>query len=82
MADKVKVSQYDGTHVKVGNRLERFDKGAAIPEYADPEHVKLLEERGMVADGEPFGGLTATPGPVAFNVEEDASKSKSSGKSS
>lgn len=74
-----KISQYDGTHVKVGERLERFDKGSALPDHADAEHVKLLEERGMVADGEPAAGLThESVGPVRFDVVEDAKSSRSS----
>lgn len=76
---KVKVSQFDGTLVRVGNEVKRFDRGAEIPEYADQDHVKLLEERGMVADGEPFAGLAApSDGPVAFDVDEDAAKENAS----
>jgi hypothetical protein len=68
-----KVSKYDGTMVKVGLRMERVDKGAPVPELADAEHVKLLEERGMVADGEVLAGLThETHGPAPFDVDEDA----------
>ena len=77
-SNKVKVSQYDGTHVKVGDRYERFDKGSAIPDHADADHVKLLEDRGMVADGEAFGGLAVENlGPAPFNVDEDAKASRS-----
>jgi hypothetical protein len=68
-----KISQFDGTLVRVGNEVKRFDRGAEVPDYADKDHVRLLEERGMVADGEPFTGLThVTTGPVAFDVDEDA----------
>jgi hypothetical protein len=74
---KVKVSQYDGTMVKVADRMVRFDKGAALPDHADSDHVKLLEERGMVVDGDPVAGLVAPSGPVAFDVEEDAKASRS-----
>lgn len=69
-----KVSQFDGTLVHVGNEVKRFDKGAEIPDHADAEHVKLLEERGMVAEGEPVAGVAPADGPVAFDVDEDAAK--------
>lgn len=73
---KKNISQFDGTLVHVGNRVERFDRGAEIPDHADQDHVKLLKERGMVAEGEPVAGLTHVGGgPVAFNVEEDAKSS-------
>lgn len=74
-----KISKYDGTHVRVAGRIERFDKGAAIPEHADAEHVKMLEERGMVEDGEPTAGLAVPSGPVAFDVDADAAAAKSKG---
>ena len=70
-----KVSMFDGTLVRVGNEVKRFDRGAEIPDYADQDHVKLLEERGMVEDGEPFAGVAPSGGPVAFDVEEDAKRS-------
>lgn len=73
---KTKVSQYDGTMVKVGERFERFDKGSALPDNADPEHVELLEQRGMVADGEPVAGLAVPTGPAPFDVEADAAESE------
>lgn len=41
--------------VKVGDRLETLARGAAVPEGADPDHVALLVERGMLVEGEPTG---------------------------
>lgn len=57
MAGKTLVSQYDGTMVKVGDRYRTVNKGGALPEGADPEHVKVLQDRGMVAEGEPESGI-------------------------
>jgi len=57
MANKQLVSQYDGTMVKVGQSFRRVDKGAAVPEGADEEHVAVLLERGMVAEGKPTAGF-------------------------
>jgi hypothetical protein len=77
-----KISKYDGLHVKVDSgRIVRCDKGAALPSNADEEHVVLLELRGMVEDGEPNAGIVASSGPVAFDVDADAAKSKSGRKS-
>lgn len=74
---KQNVSVFDGTLVRVGNKVERFDRGAAIPEHADENHVAILKERGMVIEGEPFAGLThESTGPVAFDVDEDAKSTK------
>lgn len=61
MADKTLISNYDGTLVKVGDRLRRVDKGAAVPAGADVDHVKLLLDRGMVSKGEPVGGIDVDP---------------------
>lgn len=57
MADKTYVSRYDGTMVKVGNRYQTVNKGAAVPDGADADHVAVLAERGMVAEGEPAAGF-------------------------
>ena len=72
------ISLFDGTLVRVGQEVKRFDRGAAIPEYADEAHVALLVDRAMLGEGEPTVGLThETVGPVAFDVEEDAKSSRS-----
>lgn len=57
MADKTYVSQYDGTMVRVGQSYVTVPKGAAVPDGADEEHVAVLVERGMVAEGEPVAGF-------------------------
>lgn len=83
MADKTIISQFDGVMVRVGQRFHRVDRGALVPDNADADHVQVLQERGMVVEGEPFAGLThETVGPVAFDVAEDAKSSKSGGKAS
>jgi hypothetical protein len=72
------ISLFDGTLVRLGNEVKRFDFGAAIPDYADENHVKLLQERGMIGEGDAQVGLThVSSGPVAFDVEEDAKASRS-----
>lgn len=72
---KQNISLFDGTLVRVGSEVKRFDEGALIPDYADETHVALLKERGMVGEGEPHVGLThRSTGPVAFDVDEDAAK--------
>lgn len=60
MADTL-ISAYDGTLVKVGDRLRRVDKGGAVPPGADKDHVKLLVGRGMLVKGEPVGGVQSDP---------------------
>jgi hypothetical protein len=75
---KQHVSLFDGTLVRIGSEVKRFDQGALIPDHADENHVKLLKERGMVGEGEPHVGLThRTTGPVAFDVDKDAAASRS-----
>lgn len=72
MAEKIMVSCYDGTMVKVGDRMVRFDKGAAIAPGADEDHVKVLLERGMVEEGEPSGGFAHDPTAQApFKVDDE-----------
>lgn len=71
---KQNVSMFDGTLVHVGGEVKRFDRGAAIPENADENHVAILKDRGMVAEGEPVAGVAPADGPVAFDVDEDAAK--------
>lgn len=63
MADKTLISQYDGTHVKVGDALVRVDRGGAVPPGADPDHVQVLIDRGMVKEGKVVGGVTGAPDP-------------------
>lgn len=74
MADSAKqlISLFDGTLVRIGNEVKRFDFGAPIPDYADQNHVELLKQREMVGEGEAIAGLHAPAGPVAFDVDEDA----------
>lgn len=36
-------------------------KGGAVPRDADPEHVALLVERGMVTEGDPLAGIDHDP---------------------
>lgn len=57
MADKQLISQYDGTHVKVGDRFVRIDKGVAVPSGADEDHLAVLVERKMLAEGKPVAGF-------------------------
>lgn len=66
------VSQYDGTMVKVGETFRRVDKGAAVPDGADKDHVQMLLDRGMVAEGEPDAGFVDPGGVRAFDVAADA----------
>lgn len=75
MTDKTLVSQYDGVSVKVGDHYARVDRGAAVPDDADADHVKLLKDRGLVAEGEPVAGVDVPVGPAPFDVDEDAAKS-------
>jgi hypothetical protein len=58
------ISQYDGTMVKVGNSFRRVDKGAVVPDGADEDHVAVLLERGMVAEGEPATGFVEPEAPA------------------
>ncbi len=72
------ISLFDGTLVRIGNEVKRFDFGAPIPDYADPNHVALLKERLMVGEGEPAAGLVAvSTGPVPFDVDAEAKASNS-----
>lgn len=41
--------------VKVGERFVTLDKNAAVPAGADPDHVQVLIDRGMIVEGEPSG---------------------------
>src|SRR4051794_8045712 len=38
-----------------------IDEGGALPADADPEHVKLLVDRGLVEEGDPVGGVEFDP---------------------
>jgi len=74
MTDKTLVSQYDGTLVKVGEQFVRVDKGGAVPPGADEAHVKVLENRGMVKEGEVSAGFVTDPDtPAPFQVAEGSS---------
>jgi hypothetical protein len=69
MTGKQVISQYDGTMVKVGRSFRRVDKGGALPDEADADHVKVLLDRGMVAEGEPTAGFVESdPVPPPFTV--------------
>lgn len=37
-------------------------RGGKVPPGADPEHVQLLLDRGLIAEGESSGGLDVDPG--------------------
>lgn len=76
MANTGYVSQYDGTLVKIGGTYRRVDKGAAVPDGADAEHVAVLVERGMLVEGEPAAGfidpapsILAQPAPAAGEAD-------------
>lgn len=38
-----------------------LDRGAAVPSDADPDHVKLLFERELIAEGKAEGGVASDP---------------------
>lgn len=70
------ISLFDGTLVRIGNEVKRFDAGALIPDYADEAHVALLKERQMIGDGVPAAGIALPTGPVPFDVDAEAKASK------
>jgi hypothetical protein len=77
MASKQFISQYDGLHVKVGETFQRVDKGGAIPDAADADHVQVLADRGMVAEGDVVAGFVdLQPNPP---VDGDAKSSAKPG---
>lgn len=84
MADKTLVSQYDGTTVKVGDTFRRYDKGAVVPPEADADHVKVLVDRGMLAEGEAVAGATGVDPdvPPPFPLPDEADQpDKAAGRS-
>jgi len=76
MADKSLISKLDGVLVKVGSRLHRVDKGAAVPDGADADHVEVLARRGLVVEGTPDAGFAADPDAAPpFQAPKPAKKS-------
>jgi hypothetical protein len=59
-------------------------RGGAVPADADPDHVQHLLDRGMIAEGEPAGGLAAAederpPFPLPDEADQpDKSRSRRS----
>lgn len=68
MADETYVVTAACAMVKAGDRLVTVAKGGAVPADADPEHVALLLDRGMIAEGEPVAGFVLEPGYGAAEV--------------
>lgn len=62
MADKTYVVTAASALVyTVDGPAATLDRGAAVPANADPERVKLLLDRGIIAEGEPEGGVASDP---------------------
>ena len=56
-------------------------KGGAVPSGSDPEHIDMLLERGMIAEGEAAGGVDTDPDAApAFVAESDEVKPKGRGR--
>lgn len=51
MADtKNLVAERDGVMLKVGNEIRQLYKDGEVPSGADPAHVKLLVDRGLLVE--------------------------------
>lgn len=59
-------------------------RGGKVPAGADPEHLKLLVERGLIAEAdESAGGLEVDPdAPAPFPGTDDETETRSSRRSS
>lgn len=83
MADKTYVTTVAGVRVYNSDRSQVVDllqRGATVPADADPEHLKMLLDRGLVAEGESTGGLDvdadAAPPFTAPEGSEEHSRSR------
>lgn len=57
-------------------------RGGQVPAGTDPAHIELLLERGMIAEGEPVGGVESDPDAAPPFVPDADSDGKSARRSS
>lgn len=55
-------------------------RGGAVPPGSDPEHVQLLLDRGLIAEGESAGGLDVDPDAAPPFTGPDAKTAKAESK--
>lgn len=70
MGDSNLVAERDGVLLKVGNEIRSLYKGGAVPSGADPAHVKLLQDRGLLVEGDAPDGEHDTDGPPAKSASK------------
>lgn len=59
------------------------NRGGLVPKDADPEHIALLLDRGMIEEGDPAGGLDvdADAAPPFPGTDEHPARASRAGKS-
>jgi hypothetical protein len=69
------VATIDGVLLKVGDRITSLYKDGGVPDGADPAHVQLLVDRGLLASAdaehEPEPAQPEAPKPPAKSANKD-----------